>query len=267
VPAPLVAVALGILAEALFHLQALGVKLVGAIPSGLPQPSLPNPAVIAQLAPDALGIALIASVEPIAAARVFAGSDDPPLDANQELRALGMANIAGSLFQGMPAGGGTSQTAVNAKAGAKSQVAGSETAGVVALTLVALAPLVGLMPQAVSGALVLVAAVGLLHLDEFRALARCRSMEYVWALVAVAGVLAFGTLNGVLVMVIVSLLSILYHADRPPVYASGASHRPTYSALLPSIPTTRRSQGCSCCARRASSISPARRGRWSACAS
>jgi high affinity sulfate transporter 1 len=176
-PAPLVAVAFGILLSALFNLDAQGVKLVGEIPAGLPSLSLPDLSLVKTLWPGALGIALMSFVESIAAARAFAKHDDPPVVADQELLALGAANIGGSFFQAYPAGGGTSQTAVNDQAGARSQLAQAVTAGVVVLTLLFLAPLLGLMPEATLGALVLVAAAGLIKVGEFRAIGQIRRHE------------------------------------------------------------------------------------------
>ena len=134
-PVSLVAVGVGILASALLSLDAWGVKLVGEIPAGLPSLSLPDVSLVAQLWPGALGIALMSFVESIASARAFAKHEDPAVDANQELVALGAANIGGGFFQAYPAGGGTSQTAVNDQAGARSQLAEAVTAGVVAVTL------------------------------------------------------------------------------------------------------------------------------------
>ena len=157
-PAALVAVAVGILASVLLGLGGLGVKLVGEIPAGLPSLSLPDLSLVSALWPGALGIALMSFVESIASARAFAKHDDPPVDADRELRALGAANIGGGFFQAYPAGGGASQTAVNDQAGARSQLAQAVTAGVVVVTLLFLAPLIGLMPEATLGALVLVAA-------------------------------------------------------------------------------------------------------------
>jgi MFS superfamily sulfate permease-like transporter len=132
-----------------------------------------------------------------------------------------VANIAGGLFQAYPAGGGTSQTAVNTEAGAKTQIAAIVTAGVVVLTLLFLAPLISLMPEATLGALVLVAAAGLVKVDEFRDMAEVRRTELVWALLAVLGVVVLGTLEGILVAVLISILTLIAQADRPPVYALG----------------------------------------------
>jgi len=236
-PAALVAVAVGIAAAALLGLEEYGVKLAGDIPPGLPAFALPalslsnGPALslsngpdlslVGQLWPGALGIALMSFVESIAAGRAFARHGDPPVDADQELLALGAANVAGGLFQAYPGGGGTSQTAVNRGAGARTQLAGIVTAGLVALTLLFLAPLIGLMPQATLGALVLVSAAGLLDPGGFRAIARIRRRELAWAGVALAGVVLLGTLEGILVAVAVSLLTLIYEANHPPVYALG----------------------------------------------
>ncbi len=221
IPAALVAVALGILAASLLNLEASGVELVGEIPAGLPSVSLPNLSLLSALWPGALGIALMSFVESIASARAFARHDDPPVDADQELRALGAANIGGAFFQAYPAGGGTSQTAVNDQAGARSQLAEAVTAGVVVVTLLFLAPLIGLMPQATLGALVLVAAAGLIKVGEFRAIGQIRGHELVWAIIAFAGVVVLGTLEGILVTVIVSMLDIIVQANHPPVYVMG----------------------------------------------
>jgi len=163
----------------------------------------------------------MAFVESIAAARIFLRKDDQPLQANQELVALGLANIGGSLFQSLPSGGGTSQTAVNDDAGAKSQLAGVVTAGVTALTLILLAPLVSLMPEATLGVLVIVAAFKLINLGEYRRLYSYRRAEFIWAVVSLLGVIFVGTLQGILVAIVVSLMAITYHADHPPVYVLG----------------------------------------------
>ncbi|MFN2244412.1 MAG: SulP family inorganic anion transporter [Anaerolineae bacterium] len=220
-PAPLVAVAFGILVSALLNLDALGVELVGDIPAGLPALSLPNLSLVGDLWPGALGIALMSFVESIASARAFTGHDDPPVVADQELLALGAANVGGSFFQAYPAGGGTSQTAVNDQAGAHSQLAEAVTAGVVVLTLLFLAPLLSLMPEATLGALVLLAAAGLINVGEFWAIGRIRRHELAWAIITFAGVVVLGTLEGILVAVIISMLDIIFQANHPPVYVLG----------------------------------------------
>jgi high affinity sulfate transporter 1 len=221
VPAPLVAAVLGILAAWLLPLKSAAIALTGNIPSGIPTPVLPDLGLVWTLCPGALAVALMSFTESIAAGRAFARSGEPRPEANQELRALGLANLGGGLFQSMPAGGGTSQTAVNARAGARTQVAQLVTVAVVVAVLLFLAPAVALLPQATLAAIVVVAAISLLNPTELCAIARIRHMELWWGLVAFAGVVVLGTLPGILTAVAMSLLALMYHANRPPVYAVG----------------------------------------------
>jgi high affinity sulfate transporter 1 len=218
-PAPLVAVALAIAASALFNLQARGVAIVGEVPRGLPSFTWPQLALAGQLWPAALGIALMSFTETIAAGRAFAQQDEPHPEPNRELLALGVANVAGGLFSAMPAGGGTSQTAVNRLAGARSKMAGLVTAVGALATLLLLAPYIALMPQAVLAAVVIVYSFELIKPAEFREIRRVRTTEFRWALVAFLGVVFLGTLQGIVVAVIVSLLALAHQAYNPALYA------------------------------------------------
>jgi high affinity sulfate transporter 1 len=220
-PAPLVAVALGIAASGLLALHQFGVETVGHIPRGLPDFVPPQADLVAQLWPAALGIALMSFTESIAAARAFAGRGEPRPEPNRELVATGIGNVVGGLFGAMPAGGGTSQTAVNRRAGAHTQIAGLVTAAAAVATLLLLAPLMGLMPQATLAAVVIVYSIGLIQPSEFRAILRVRRMEFLWALAAFAGVVLLGTLKGILVAIIVSLVSLAYQAAHPRLYVLG----------------------------------------------
>lgn len=221
VPAPLVAVALGIAATLFFGLKAAGVSLVGTIPAGIPAPAWPTLSLVQALWPGALGIALMSFTESIAAGRAFVRPGDARPQANRELLALGTANLLGSFFQCLPAGGGTSQTAVNLRAGARTQVAELVTVAVVAATLLVLAPAIALLPQAVLAAIVIVTTVPLLSPREFGAILRVRRTEFTWALAACAGVVFLGTLPGILVAIAISVLTLIYQANHPPVYAVG----------------------------------------------
>jgi MFS superfamily sulfate permease-like transporter len=171
--------------------------------------------------PGALGIALMSFTESIAVARAFHQHGEPRPHANQELWATGVASIAGGLFSGMPAGGGTSQTAVNCRAGAQTQVAGIVTAGGTAAVLLFLAPLIGLMPQATLAAVVIATSIGLISVADFAAIRRVRKAEFHWAVAAAAGVIVLGTLPGILAAVILSMLNLLQQANDPPVYVLG----------------------------------------------
>ena len=220
-PAPLVAVAAGIGGASLLGLKALGVQLVGHIPTGLPSVALPDVSLAGALWAGALGIALMSFTETVAAGRAFARSDEPPPRANRELFATGLGNAAGAFLGAMPSGGGTSQTAVNRKAGARSQLAEIVTAGVTLATMFLLAPLIGLMPQATLAAVVVIYSIGLIKPAEFRSILRVRRTEFVWALAAFAGVMVLGTLKGILIAIILSLMALAYQVADPPVYALG----------------------------------------------
>ena len=221
VPAPLVTVGAGIAATSLLGLGAYGVETVGEIQRGLPALTLPDFSLFAQLWPGALGITLMSFTETMAAGRAFAHSGEPALRPNQELLATGIATAGGAVLGGMPAGGGTSQTAVNRLAGARSQLAGLVTGGVTLLTLLFLAPLISLMPQATLAAVVIVYSVGLIQLPEFRAILAVRRTEFIWAVAAFAGVMLLGTLKGILVSIIISLVSLAHQVADPPVYQLG----------------------------------------------
>lgn len=221
VPAPLVTVAIGIAASSLAGLEKAGIALVGKVEAGLPSFAIPDIFLVEQLWPAALGIALMSFVETAAAGRAFIKREDRQPDANLELVATGMANLAGSLFHIMPAGGGTSQTAVNDSAGARSQVAGLVTAAVVVATLLFMAPLFGLMPHPTLAAVVVIASIGLISPAEFRVILKIRTMEFRWALIAVVGVLLLGTLKGILVAVLVSLVALIIRANLHPLHVLG----------------------------------------------
>jgi MFS superfamily sulfate permease-like transporter len=182
---------------------------------------MPDAALALQLAPGALGIALMSFTESIAAARAFARRDDPPVDPNRELVAVGAANVAGGLFGAMPAGGGTSQTAVVYAAGGRSQKASMVTAAAAVATMLLLAPLLGLLPNATLATVVIVYSVGLIQPGEFRAIRQVRTMEFRWAIAAALGVLLFGTLEGIVVAIIVSLVGLSSQSAQPPVYVIG----------------------------------------------
>ncbi len=220
-PAPLIAVAAGIAASGLLGLQSHGVELVGTVPSGLPSLAIPDFKLAAQLWPGALGIALMSFTETIAAGRAFAQSGEPSPRANRELFATGLANVGGAFLGSMPAGGGTTQTAVNRLAGARSQISELVTAAVSLVTMLFLSPLIGLMPHATLAAVVIVYSIGLIKPAEFRDILKVRRTEFIWALTAFAGVMLLGTLKGIVVAIVVSMVMLSHQAADPPVYVLG----------------------------------------------
>ena len=221
VPAPLVAVAGAVAAVKLLDLQTHGIHTVGHVPTGLPSLTFPESSLIAQLWPAAVGIALMSFTETVAAARAFVQSGEPLLRPNRELLATGIANLGGAVVGSMPAGGGTSQTAVNRFAGARTQVAGLVTAAVTLLTMLFLAPVISLLPDTALAAIVIVYSIGLIKPAEFQAILGVRRTEFIWALVALAGVVLLGTLQGIVVAIIVSLIALSYQVVDPPVHVLG----------------------------------------------
>jgi len=224
-PAPLIAIAVAIAGVTWLDLPAHGVELVGAIPSGLPSFTLPELSLVKSLAeelwPAALGIALMSFTETAAVGRAFIGPGEPAPKPNTELMATGAANAAGALFGSMPAGGGMSQTAVNRSVGARTQVSGLVTAAMTLLTMLFLAPLLGRMPHAVLAGIVIVYSVGLIQPIEFRNILAIRRTEFLWAIAAFVGVMLIGTLKGILVAIIVSLVALAQQAVKPVIHVLG----------------------------------------------
>ena len=220
-PAPLIALAVGIAGMSLLGLAAHGVESVGQIPRGLPSFTSPDLALLIELWPGALGIALMSFTETIAAGRAFATSEERSPRGNQELLATGLANVGGALLGAMPAGGGTSQTAVNRRAGARTQLAEVITAGATLVTMLFLAPLIALMPQAGLAAVVIFYSIGLIHMGDFRVILGIRRTEFLWALVAFVGVVLVGTLQGIVVAIVASLVALAYQTANPAVHVLG----------------------------------------------
>jgi SulP family sulfate permease len=222
VPGPLVGVVLGILAVRAFDLVDDGVAVVPPVPSGAPSFEAPDASLVLDLLPAAAGIALMCFVESISAARAYAErSDVPPLDADQELRALGAANLAGGLFQAYPAGGGLSQTTVNSQSGARSQLAGASTAVFALLTLLFLTSIFDDLAEATLGAIVLVAVTGLVDTTAIREIIAVRRRDGLLALAAVVGILFLGVLHGILLAVALSLGSLIWGVNHLPLRRLG----------------------------------------------
>jgi high affinity sulfate transporter 1 len=220
-PAPLVAVAGGIAATSLVGLEAHGVATIKAVPTGLPPLTTPNFALMLQLWPAALGIALMSFTETVAAGRAFAPADGPAPEPNRELTATGLANAGGAFLGALPAGGGTTQTTVNSVAGARTQLAGLVTAALALGTMLLLAPFIHLMPEATLAAVVIVYASGSIKPAELGQILAVRHTEFAWALVALSGVVLLGTLEGIEVAVIVSFITLAYQVHDPPVHVLG----------------------------------------------
>jgi SulP family sulfate permease len=217
VPAPLVVVVGAIIISAAADLEAHGVAILGDIPSGLPSIELPKPLLrdVIDLALPALGIVFATYSDSILTARSFAGKHHQHVDADQELLALGVANISSALTQSFPMGNSNSRTAVNDQMGARTQVAGIVSAIAVALVLLFLTEPMALLPQAVLGAIIVYAAVGLVSLGDWQALRKISARDFNIALAGMGGVIVFGILQGILIAVFLSVLNVIQRSARP----------------------------------------------------
>ncbi len=235
VPGSLVAVLLGIMAVQLFDLDAHGVAIVGQIDSGLPSFGLPDVGLsdFLDIAPAAIGVMLIGFAEGLGAAKTYAAREHDEIDVNRELLGLGAANLGAGLSSGMVVNGSLSKTAVNASAGARSQLSGLVVAALTVVTLLFLTGLFEELPEATLAAVVIAALIelvdvrALVRLYRFhtrgagRALAVATRPDFVAALAALLGVLVFDTLPGLFIGIAVSLLLLLYRASRPHVAVLG----------------------------------------------
>ncbi|QYZ68845.1 SulP family inorganic anion transporter [Neotabrizicola shimadae] len=220
-PAALAIVGAAIAASWLLGLEARGVAVVGHIPQALPALTLPDRDLVLALLPGAAGIALMSFTESIAAGRAFTDPADPAIRPDRELLAIGAANLAGAFFSAMPAGGGTSQTAVVRAVGGRTQKASLVTAAMAAAVMLLFAPMLGMLPNAVLAAVVIVYSAALVQPADFAAILRVRRMEYVWALVAFLGVILFGTLQGIVIAIMVSLVGLASQAAHPSILVIG----------------------------------------------
>ena len=217
VPAMLVAVALGIAVVAVFDLQDHGVAIVGAMPDGLPSLTFPSFRLgdVTDLLPDAFALALICFAESVAGARALAARRHYEVDADQELIALGVANLGTGLLQGFTVDASLSRSAVADSAGVKSQLSSIILFCFLVVTMLFLMPLFHDLPEAVLGAIVIAAVAHLVDVGALRRLRHADQTDFVLAILCFAGVLVFGLLVGLAIAVVLSLLALVYRAFRP----------------------------------------------------
>ena len=218
IPAALTVVVVSILIVPFFHLDLYGVKITGSIPTGIPMPSLPDFSqnYFQDLLPLALTLSLIAFMEAISQAKAIEDKhNDHKVDANQELIALGLSNIIGSVFKSYPATGGFSRTAVNNQSGAKTGMSFIIAAGLVAITLLFLTPLFYYLPKAVLGGIIIVAVLGLINIKYPIKLWKYKKDDLIMLLVTFAVTLSIGIKEGIIVGVILSLGFLIFRSTRP----------------------------------------------------
>ena len=229
-PVALFVVIGGIIAATTLSLETRGVKLIGAVPQGIPPLKVPTLywRDLNELLPLALACFLLGAVETAAIGRMFAAKHGGRFDANQENLALAASNLFAGLGGGFPVSGGTSQSLVNEEGGAKTPLSTALAAVFILVVVLFFSRLLSALPQPMLAAVVLVAIAGLLNLSTLKALGLDDRSEFVVAMAAFAGVLTFGLLRGVMLGALISLVQLVRVSSRPHV------------ALLGRIPGTRR---------------------------
>ena len=219
IPGALVVVVLGILVVQFLQLDAMGVKIVGLVPEGLPEFAIPdiNSAHLMELMPAALTLALIAFMEAISVAKAIQAKHkgEYEIDANQELIGLGLGNVIGSFFGSFPTTGGFSRSAVNDQAGAKTNLAAIISATLVGLTLLFLTPLFYYLPNSILAAIIMVAVFGLIDIKYPIFLWKTRKEDFFMLLIAFMVTLGVGIKEGIGVSVAISLVAMIYRSTKP----------------------------------------------------
>jgi len=216
-PAALVTVAVFTLLAGLLGLDRFGVAILGPVPSGIPKLAWPHSNLdeTKSLLRDALGIATVSFCSAMLTARSFAARHGYAINANHEFVALGVSNLAAGISQGFAISGADSRTAVNDMVGGKSQLVGIIAALVIALILLFFTAPMAWIPQAVLGAVLLMAGWGLIDIKSLGRIRRLSRFEFWLCLLTTAGVLGLGVLPGIVFAVTLAILRLLYTIYQP----------------------------------------------------
>ena len=222
-PGTLIAVVAATLAVYLFSLDGRGVGIVGEVPRGLPNLSMPaiDFGVIRTLVPAAFIVAFVGFIESISVAKAVATKEKYKIDSNQELRALGLANLSAAFFSGFPVAGSFSRTAVQYQSGGRTQMASILTALMVVLTLLFLTPLFYYLPDAALAAVILVAVYKLLDFREARYIFKIRGADGLAMLITFFVTLLVGVEVGILAGAGFALLTFLRRTAYPHIIELG----------------------------------------------
>jgi SulP family sulfate permease len=224
IPAGLVVLFGAILLSMVLDLEGrFGVEIVGMLPQGLPSlalPTAPLTTLLAMILP-AIGVLLVAYSEALGVAHEFAEKHGYEVDANQELNAHAVANLASAFFGGMLAAGSMSASAVKEGAGARSQVTNLVTWGATIVTLLFLTPLFAPLPEAVLAALIIHAVWHILASRKLQKLAHTSRVEVWFGVAALAGVVLVDVLEGMIIGLVASLVFVIYKSSRPHIASLG----------------------------------------------
>jgi sulfate permease, SulP family len=234
IPGALIALILGTALAGIFQLNAnYNVAVVGDIPIGMPSPAIPviNPQAIVFLIGGAFGIVFLAVGETLGTGRTFAAKYHYEVNADQELLAMGAANIGSGLFQGITIDMSLSNTASGEAAGERTQLSSLVSAGLILAVVMFLAPLLRNLPSAVLGGIVLSSILGLFNVEEFKRYYAQRKTDFVLACTALIGVAASDVMTGLMLAVFLSVVMLLYRASRPYIAILGQTANGEFNDL------------------------------------
>ncbi|MHC8366970.1 SulP family inorganic anion transporter [Pseudomonas sp. ZT5P21] len=217
VPGILIAVAGATLAVGMLDLAAQNVAVLGTLPQGLPAFAIPW-ITSADIVPVLIGgcaVALVSFADTSVLSRVYAARTQSHVDPNQEMVGLGIANLAGGLFQGFPISSSSSRTPVAEAAGAKTQLAGVVGALAVALLLMVAPDLLKNLPTSALAAVVIASAIGLIEVTDLRRIYRIQRWEFWLSIVCTVGVAVFGAIEGIGLAIVIAVIEFLWDAWRP----------------------------------------------------
>ena len=218
IPGTLLAVVLAtILVGALELATRAGVAILGALPQGLPRPSLPLIGTddLLPVLTGGLAVALVSFADTSVLSRTYAARMGVPVDPNQEMVGLGIANFAGGFFQGFPISSSSSRTPVAEAAGARTQLTGVVGAIAIALLLLLAPSLLRNLPTAALAAVVIAAAIGLIEINDLRRIYRIQQWEFWLSMVCLAGVAVLGAIPGIAVAITIAVIEFLWDGWRP----------------------------------------------------
>src|SRR5678815_2275671 len=217
VPGILIAVVAATGVVAAFGLARGGVSVLGLLPQGLPSPRLPL-VHVDDLVPILMGgvaVALVSFADTSVLSRTYAARLRTPVDPNQEMVALGVANLAAAFFQGFPISSSSSRTPVAEAAGAKTQLTGVVGALAIALLLVLAPNLLQHLPHTALAAVVIASAIGLVEVSDLRRIYRIQRWEFWLSIVCFAGVAVLGAIPGIALAIVIAVIEFLWDGWRP----------------------------------------------------
>jgi MFS superfamily sulfate permease-like transporter len=214
----LIAVTVATVAVAVFDLGVRGgISVLGPLPQGLPMPGLPLASIdsLTTILTGGMAVALVAFADTSVLSRTYAARLRTPVDPNQEIVGLGVANLATAFFQGFPISSSSSRTPVAEAAGAKTQLTGVVGALAIALLLVLAPALLQDLPNTALAAIVIASAIGLFEVADLRRIYRIQRWEFWLSMTCFAGVAVFGAIPGIVLAIVIAVIEFLWDGWRP----------------------------------------------------